>query len=61
MDAKEFYGESYNRAKDTAKLDDAVKRLDTALQNEASNNGTMTKVGEMSFTLACKKENEAFA
>ena len=61
MDAKTFYGDAYNRAKNPSLLDDAYARLTKAMENETNNNGTMSKVGTMNLDLACKKEREAFA
>jgi ABC-type uncharacterized transport system YnjBCD substrate-binding protein len=61
VDAKSFYGDSYNKAKDPAKLDKAFDYLNKAIANETANGGAKTKINEGMLTLACKAENEAFA
>lgn len=59
-DTKAFYGSAYERAKDTAKLDQAYERLMKAIANE-SNAGGPTKVSTGLLELAAKGEREAFA
>ncbi len=60
-DARAFYGDAYDRAKDPAKLDQAYERLQKAVANETAMGGTMSKVGEGMLKLACQGEKEAFA
>jgi hypothetical protein len=54
MDAKTFYGVSYHKATDPAKLDQAYERLQKALGT--SNESLADKM----ITLAAKGEREAF-
>lgn len=53
--AQEFYGATYHRAKDQAKLDGAFSTFKLAM------NATTPEIQERAMKLACKKEMEAFA
>lgn len=55
--AQEFYDASYNRAKDTAKLDKAFTQFKMALRSEESG----TSVMDRALVMAAKTEAEAFA
>jgi len=57
--AKDFYGSAYDRASNPAKLDDAFKWLNKAIEFEAAEGGE-TKLN-MALKAALKAEGEAFA
>ena len=56
--AKDFYGESYARAVDPTKLDEAFKWLMKAIEFEGDE--TAKTKFQMAFNQACKKEKDAF-
>lgn len=58
--AQTFYGSSYDKAKDPAKLESAYRFLEMAIRAEAEGEAGKNKAN-MAFNAALRNEAEAFA